>query len=135
VLRPALVALAVSAAPAAPACGPARLAAAGLAALGQPSLRLVEPAEGARLARADVLLQARGEAEARRLPGALTVRDGEPLAEPPSGRRFVVVSHEPDLALRLAARLAREGAAEVAVVAGGLPAWGPALARSEPREE
>jgi hypothetical protein len=134
--RAALLALAIGAAPGAPSCG-VQAAAATLAALGRPSLQLVDPLAGARLAAAgDAVLQARGEGSADGIvPAALAVRDGEPLAEAPAGRRFVVVSAEPELALRLGARLARAGAAQVAVVSGGLPAWGPPHQGLEPTEE
>lgn len=135
-LRSALLALAIGAAPAAQGCDPARAAAAALVAVGRPALRVVDAADGARLAHAGLLLQARGAPSgARSVPGAQAVREGEPLAEAPAGRSFVVVSDEPELALRLGARLAREGAATVAVVAGGLPPWGPAIADSQRREE
>lgn len=51
------------------------------------------------------------------------VAPGEPLAEDAAGRRIVIVAEEPDLGLRLGARLARTGLTGVAVVPGGLPAW------------
>jgi len=135
--RAALLALAIGAAPGAPSCGVAQAAATALAALGRPSLQLVDPPAGAHLAAAgDAVLQARGEgSDDGIVPAARTVRDGEPLAEAPAGRRFVVVSAEPELALRLGARLARAGAAQVAVVSGGLPAWGPPHPGFEPTEE
>ena len=111
--------------------------AAALAALGRASVQLVDAPTGARLAAGgDVVLQARGDDGASaRVPAARAVRDGEPLAEPPAGRRFVVVSAEPELGLRLGARLARAGAARVAVVSGGLPFWGPPRKGLESTEE
>jgi hypothetical protein len=132
----ALVVLAVAAAPGAGGCEASRAVAGALAAAGRPSLRLVAAPAGARLAAAgERLLEAHAEALHTPLPGATPVRDGAPLAESPRGHTFLVVSEEPELALRLAARLAREGAAQVAVVADGRPAWRPALERSQPGEE
>jgi|GEM_PF-5248396 len=135
--RSALLALALGAATAASACDARDVAGASLAALGRPSLREVDAEDGARLVRdGGLVLEARGATGAAPgFPGALAVREGEDLAEPPAGRRFVVVSEDPEQALRLGARLAREGAARVAVVTGGLPAWSAAALRPAVREE
>jgi len=134
----ALLALAaVGVAPGAPGCDPRAAAATALAALGHPSVQLVDAPEGARLAASGgLLLQIRGEERlARAVPGARLVREAESLADAPAGRSFVVISDEPELGLRLGARLAREGAAQVALVEGGLPAWGPVATDPGTREE
>lgn len=71
-----------------------------------------------------LLLQARGErSPARALRGARIVPVGAPLAPPAAGHTIVVVAEEPELGLELAAALAREGAARVGFVAGGLPSF------------
>jgi hypothetical protein len=120
--RPALFALALGAAAAGAACDAPR----GLAALGRPSFREVDAQRGRDLVREGgaLLLQARGDAQpAHRVRGARMVAPGEPLAEDAAGRRIVIVAEEPDLGLRLGARLARAGLTGVTVVSGGLPAW------------
>lgn len=133
----ALVALALGVAPGAPSCGAAQAASGALALVGRESFEVIEIPAAARLAAAgDVVLQARGiESAGRMVAAAQSVRGDEPLAEATAGRRFVVVSAEPELALRLGARLARDRAAHVTVVSGGLPAWGPPHEGFEPTEE
>ena len=133
----AFLALAFGASAGARACDVHELAAGGLAAFGIPTFQQVDAHAGARLAAVgDAVVEALApEAPAAGARDARAIRDGEPLAQAPAGRRFVVVSEEPDLALRLAARLAREGAARVTVVADGLPAWGPGVVGLESREE
>jgi hypothetical protein len=137
--RATLLALAFGAAPGAGSCDASQALARALAAAGRPTVHVVDAATAADLAAAGgTLVEARGDELGRgiaEIPGATAVRDGAPLAELPAGRTFVVVSQEPELALKLGARLAREGAGPVAVVADGLPGWGPALERSEAREE
>jgi hypothetical protein len=120
--RPALFALAFGAVAAGAACDAPHA----LAALGRPSFREVDARRGRDLVREEgaLLLQARGESQpAHRVRGARMVAPGEPLAEDDAGRRIVVVAEQPDLALRLGARLARAGRTGVTVVSGGLPAW------------
>ena len=137
--RATLLALAFGAAPGAGGCDASQALAHALAAIGRPTLRVVDAGAAADLAAAGgTLLEARGDELApwrAEIPGATAVREGAPLADLPPGHTFVVVSQQPELALKLAARLARAGTAPVAVVADGLPAWGPALERSEAREE
>ncbi len=127
--RPALLAILLGGTPALCGCDPADAASAALAALGRPSFREVDAGRARQwLARGDaVLLQARGDAPpARRVAGAELVAPDAPLAEAAAERRIVIVSEEPELGLRLGARLARAGRTRVAVVSGGLPRWEPA---------
>jgi hypothetical protein len=131
--RAVLLAILLGGVPSLQGCDPADGVSAGLTALGRPSFREVD-AGHARRWLADggaLLLQVRGdEPPARRLAGAELVVADAPLAEAPAERRIVIVSEEPELGLRLAARLARAGRTHVAVVSGGLPSWEP-----EPVEE
>lgn len=120
--RPSLLALALAAASAAAGCDLGTA----LAAVGHPSFRELEAGEGrAVAARDDVLLvQARGEGQpAHRVRGARMLAPEEPLAEALGASRILIVSEQPELGFRLAARLSRAGATGVMVVSGGLPAW------------
>jgi hypothetical protein len=120
--RPALLALALGAACAAGGCDFASAE----AWLGRPSFREVDAGQARRLVeeRGALLIQARGEGQpGHRMVGARMLAPGEPLAEELAGHRIVVVSEEPDLGLRLGARLARAGMRDVTVVPGGLPVW------------
>jgi hypothetical protein len=123
--RPALLAIALGAASAAAGCDLRETASVALAGAGRPSFREVEaPQARAAVRGGALLLQARGaEPPARRAAGARLVEAGAPLDEAELAHRIVVLAEEPELGLRLGAQLARAGAARVAVVAGGLPAW------------
>jgi hypothetical protein len=127
-LRPVLLAVLLAGAQALLGCDPGDGAGLVLAALCRPSFREVDASRAHRwLARGDaLLLQVRGdEPPARRVAGAELVVPDAPLAEAPAERRIVIVSEEPELGLRLGARLARAGRTHVAVVSGGLPSWEP----------
>lgn len=123
--RPALLAIVLGAASAAAGCDLRETGGAALAALGWPSFREIEAQQAVGAVKGGaLLLQADGEeGPARRAPGARGVAPDEPLGDAAGTRRIVVVAEEPELGLRLAARLARAGATRVALVPGGLPAW------------
>jgi len=123
--RPALFAIALGAAAAASGCDFRARSAQALGRLGVPSFREVDPQQARDAVRGGaLLLQARGEAApARNAAGARLVASDQPLDEALAGHRIVVLAEQPELGLRLGARLARAGATDVAVVPGGLPAW------------
>jgi len=123
--RPALFAIALGAAAAASGCDFRARSAQALGRLGVPSFREVDPQQARDAVRGGaLLLQARGEAPpARNAAGARLVASDQPLDEALAGHRIVVLAEQPELGLRLGARLARAGATDVAVVPGGLPAW------------
>jgi hypothetical protein len=107
-------------------CDAADAASSALAVFGRPTFREVDAGDARRwLEHGDaLLLQAQGDVPpARRVAGAELVAADGPLAESPAERRIVIVSEEPELGLRLGARLARAGRTHVAVVSGGLPRW------------
>jgi hypothetical protein len=123
--RPALFAIALGAAAAASGCDLRARSAQALGRLGFPSFREVDPQQAREAVRGGaLLLQARGEEPpARSAAGARLVAPDQPLDEAAAGHKIVVVAEQPELGLRLGARLARAGASDVAVVPGGLPAW------------
>jgi hypothetical protein len=101
------------------------------------SFRRVDAAEGrALLGRPEARLLQVGRAERGHsvLPGASLVElDGDWPAELARGGPVVIVSSAPEAAFRLAARMARAGIQDVAVVDGGIEAWAgdPALAAAD----
>jgi hypothetical protein len=98
--------------------------------LGERGLRVireVSPGEGARLLEdpGALLLQVRGSGTLTRVEGTALVGAREPLPESLVEPHPVVVILAEDLdeGMALAARLARAGARQVAVVRGGVAAW------------